>query len=185
MRSLYLLILLVGVASCAVPQQQGANCPASRRALAAARASAAAASPQVAAAPAPAAAVPRARPVAYALPLLNPAAVVQGAVHKVLPLVPSVPQGGRLTLSNFSYELADVEAIVTRYPDCALHPGIVPMTFKLPLNGSWVIRTPAGSDVCWRRQLVPRQEATAGAKPGWSAWNRDHTGAGQFIDSQL
>jgi hypothetical protein len=180
---------LAGLAACVAPLQQGANCPAARHALAASRTSAAAVPPPTPAAPAarPIAAVPPPRPavtVAY-VPLLNPATVVEGALHKVSPLVPLPPEGGRLTLSNFSYDLADVEAIVTRYPDCALHPGIVPMTFKLPLNSTWVIRAPAGADVCWRRQLVPQQEAAAGAKPGWSAWNRDHTGAGQFIDSQL
>ena len=25
--------------------------------------------------------------------------------------------------------------------------------FLLPLNGTWVADTPAGSDVCWRREL--------------------------------
>jgi hypothetical protein len=187
-RILFVSAALVGLAACAAPQQ-GANCPYARRALAAAHAPAAA-PPPPAAAPAAhpiAATAPPPRPlvaIAY-VPLLNPATVVEGALHKVSPLVPLPPQGGRLTLSNYSYRLADVEAILTRYPDCALHPGIVPMAFKLPLNSTWVIRTPAGSDVCWRRQLVPQQEAAAGARPGSSAWNRDHTAAGRFIESQL
>jgi hypothetical protein len=98
----------------------------------------------------------------------------------LLPAIPLPP--GRLTLSNYSFRLADVEAIVTPYPDCALHPGLVPMDFKLPLNGTWVIAAPPGMDVCWRRSLPPGD--TSGSQ-GWTDWNRDYTGMGRSIDATL
>ncbi len=133
-------------------------------------------------------------PVAEAPPTLAPAVVaapppppatvtlagMPDFVSLVLPRIPLPP--GRLTLSNYSFKLADVEAIVTSYPDCAVHPGIVPMDFKLPLNGTWVIATPPGTDVCWRRSLPP---TAATPKPVWTPWNRDYTGAGRVIDARL
>jgi hypothetical protein len=101
-------------------------------------------------------------------------------VSLVLPQIPLPP--GRLTLSNFSFRLADVEAIVTAYPDCSLHPGMVPTDFKLPLNSTWVITAPPGMDVCWRSSLPPTPEAP---KPVWTEWNRDYTGQGRSIDTRL
>jgi len=91
---------------------------------------------------------------------------------------------GRLTLSNFTYELADVEAVVTPYPDCGVHAGIVPMDFKLPLNSTWVIPASLGSDVCWRHHAPPSAGART-APPPWSDWNRAFTAAGSSVDSRL
>jgi hypothetical protein len=101
-------------------------------------------------------------------------------VSLFLPAIPLPP--GRLMLSNYSFALADVESIVTPYPDCAVHPGLVPVDFKLALNSTWVIPTPPGMDVCWRRSLPP---TAAAPTPVWTEWNRDYTGAGRAIDSRL
>jgi hypothetical protein len=109
----------------------------------------------------------------------------------ILPIAPpGPPPAGRLTLSNFSYDLADVQAILTRRPYCAIDAGGVPMDFKLPLNSTWIIPTPPGSDVCWRR-LLPGPpppgvaQATRPAMPIWQQWNRAYTATGRFIDAQL
>lgn len=124
-------------------------------------------------------------PVAEAPPPAPVATVAYPAgvpdfVALLLPAIPLPP--GRLTLSNYSFPLADVEAVITPYPDCALHPGIVPVDFKIPLNGTWVIPAAPGSDVCWRRSLPP---TAAAPKPVWTPWNRDYTGTGRAIDSRL
>ena len=132
--------------------------------------------PAVAVAPAPVVAAPAPTPVATVTYPVG----VPDVMAALLPAIPLPP--GRLTLSNFTFKLADVEAIVTPYPDCALHPGIVPMDFKVPLNGTWVITAPPGMDVCWRRALPPSPEAP---KPVWTDWNRDYTGMGRSIDSTL
>lgn len=139
--------------------------------------------------PLPTAEAPRPAPapaVAVAAPGRTPVATVTypaGVPDVMAALLPAIPlPPGRLTLSNYTFKLADVEAIVTLYPDCALHPGMVPMDFKLPLNSTWVITAPPGMDVCWRRALPPSPEAP---KPVWSDWNRDFTGQGRSIDSTL
>jgi len=80
---------------------------------------------------------------------------------------PALP---RLTLSNFSYDQAHVEATVTAVPDCAA--AAPTMEFDLAYNGTRVIEAPAGSDVCWRRAGSPR-------------WNRAFLSAGRSIDSRL
>ena len=94
--------------------------------------------------------------------------------------------GGRLTLSNFTFDLADVEAIVTPYADCAVHPGLVPLDFKLPMNATWLIPATAGADVCWRRAL-PLDAAHPGLATGkgWTQWNRVFTSSGRAIDARL
>lgn len=171
------VLLLVGTASCvAPPQQQGAYCPWARQTLASMFARGVAPAP-VAAAP-----VRPAPPVASA-PAPPPAAYRPA----VLPWpLSQTPGPGRLTLGNYTFRLADVEAVVTPYADCAFHPGLVARDFKLPLNGTWAIDTPPGSDVCWRRVAGPAQpgaaSVTAPASPGW---NRALTGAGRSIDAQL
>lgn len=120
--------------------------------------------------------VPAPRPAATAV---YPAGVPD-FISLLLPAIPLPP--GRLTLGNYRYALADVEAIVTAYPDCELHPDMVPIDFKLPLNATWVITAPPGMDVCWRRSLPPTAKAP---KPVWTPWNRDYTGTGRSIDSEL
>jgi hypothetical protein len=94
-----------------------------------------------------------------------------------IPPIPLPP--GRLTLSNYSFDRARVQALVTAYPDCAAHEGVVVTDFALPLNGTRVIEAAPGADVCWRREFPP------GSAPGWTEWNRDYTGTGRSIDAKL
>jgi hypothetical protein len=86
----------------------------------------------------------------------------------------------RLTLSNFTYDRAHVEAAIATSPDCdaAAAP---PVEFDLAYNGTRVITAPAGSDVCWRRDVAGQ----AGAGPQWSRWNRAYLSSGQSVDSRL
>jgi hypothetical protein len=92
---------------------------------------------------------------------------------------------GHLTLSNFAYDSAHVEAIVTPYPDCELHEGTASSHFLLPLNGTWAVDTPAGSDVCWRRELPSDTAADPLRAPRWTGWNRAYLSSGRLVDSQL
>ena len=55
------------------------------------------------------------------------------------------PLPGRLTLSNFTFEHARVEALITPYPDCAPREGTAASNFELPLNGTRVIEAAPGS----------------------------------------
>ncbi len=141
---------------------------------------------EVAPAPAPVVVEAAPAPVVVGTPPPPPSAIavafptLPDFVSVLLPSIPLPP--GRLTLSNFRFGLADVEAIVTPYPDCAIHPGIVPVDFKLPLNSTWVIPTQPGMDVCWRRSLPP---TAAAPTPVWTEWSRDYTGNGRVVDSQL
>lgn len=115
------------------------------------------------------------------------------------------PAPGRLTLSNFSFESARVEAVVTANNDCnARGAGIATSAFSLPLNGTRVIAAPPGADVCWRRELesgpeTPGAMSTAmstaastaastakpAAAPRWSPWNRAYLSVGGAVDAQL
>lgn len=84
---------------------------------------------------------------------------------------------GQLTLSNYRFERASVEAIVTPAADCAVvDPAVTATAFDLPFKGSRVIVAAPNADVCWRRQVAGGQ---------WGEWNRAFTGSGKFIDSQL
>lgn len=141
-------------------------------------------------APPPAVAVAAASP----LYLLDPVPFV-GAL--LSPLTGRHPVPGRLTLSNFTYDTAHVEAVATPYPDCAIRPGMTPADFTLPLNGTRVIAVPPGTDVCWRRELpttvaaegastdTPPPSPTPASPGGWAPWNRAFTSSGHLIDSQL
>jgi len=94
--------------------------------------------------------------------------------------VPGQLPGPRLTLSNFSYDRAHVEATVTANPDCGAD-AVSRVEFDLAYNGTRVIQPPAGDDVCWRRDT-----ATGGAAgPQWSRWNRAFLSAGRSVDSRL
>jgi hypothetical protein len=96
------------------------------------------------------------------------------------------PRPGRLTLSNFIYDLARVETFVTPYPDCELRVGLEMARFELPLNGTRVIDTPVGSDVCWRRVEPPlAEEAPPGAVRPPIPWNRAYTTSGRIVDTRL
>ena len=93
---------------------------------------------------------------------------------------------GRLTLSNYSFDNAHVQTVVTLYPDCAVHEGTLASEFTLPLNGTRIVETAPGSDVCWRRAVPPGQLAgPPPTEPGWSEWNRAYTSSGRPVDSRL
>jgi hypothetical protein len=94
--------------------------------------------------------------------------------------VPGQLPGPRLTLSNFSYDRAHVEATITANPDCGADT-VSQVEFDLAYNGTRVIQPPTGDDVCWRRD-VPTDGA---AGPQWSRWNRAFLSAGQSVDSRL
>lgn len=85
----------------------------------------------------------------------------------------------RLTLSNFAFDRAHVEAVVTTNPDCAARDSGVVATsdFALPLNGTRIIEAPPGADVCWHRE---RRDAS-----GWTPWNRAYLSTGRSIDARL
>ncbi len=143
----------------------------------------AAAPPPVALAPAP----PVARAAAPPPPPVVPVPVVL-AWNPLAWLFPAFapPVAGRLTLSNFTYDSAHVQALVTPYPDCQPQPGAAASDFALPLNGTRIIAPPPGADVCWRRALPAGQPQTATtAAPGWTDWSRVFTSSGRSIDSQL
>lgn len=98
--------------------------------------------------------------------------------------------GGRLTLNNFSYDEARVQVLLTDRPDCAVADAAAAAHFVMPLNATRIIPTPAGVDVCWRREVPPTASAQvargpAPALPGWADWNRSYTGSGRYIDARL
>ena len=154
------------------------------------------------AAPPPAATVvalpaPVVAPIAVVVPPpvpdAQPSAVTYDIYNNLSPLVWFEPfsvrlglQPGRLTLSNFRFDLVDVEAVITRSPDCAVLAGTAPIDFKLALNATWVVPAPPGADVCWRRQTKPPPIASAAAAAsGWTPWNRVYTSTGRSIDARL
>ena len=97
----------------------------------------------------------------------------------------AAPGSGRVTLSNFVYDRARVETFVTPFPDCELRVGMTATSFELPLNGTRVIDTPAGADVCWRRIEPPFAEATPPGVPLTPPWNRAFTASGRIVDTRL
>ena len=102
------------------------------------------------------------------------------------PLNPASP--GRLTLSNYSFENARVQAVVTGAPDCTAADASVISDFVLPLNGTRIIEGAPGTDVCWRRAIERGPEAApqaAAAAPMWTEWNRVFVSSGRSIDSRL
>jgi hypothetical protein len=132
--------------------------------------------PEIASPPPPvaAAAPPPATPASVlAFPFSWPFFVSGGFVPGQLP-------GPRLTLSNFSYDRARVEAAVTASSDCGADV-VSRVEFDLAYNGTRVIQPPAGDDVCWRRDTA----ADRAGVPQWSRWNRAFLSAGQSVDSRL
>ena len=101
------------------------------------------------------------------------------------PLLP-VPPPGRLTLSNFSFANAHVQAVMTGYPDCAVRERTATSDFVLPLNGTRIIETALGADVCWRREIEPgTAPGAAPSTPGWTEWNRAFVASRRSVDSRL
>jgi hypothetical protein len=99
---------------------------------------------------------------------------------------PGPPPPGRLTLNNFSFDHARVQAVITSYPDCAVHEGTATSDFVLPLNGTRVIEAAPGTDVCWRREIAPGTvQGVAPSTPGWTEWNRVFLSSAGVVDSRL
>jgi hypothetical protein len=101
-----------------------------------------------------------------------------------LTALPPTPRPGRLTLSNFAYDRARVEAMITPYPDCELREGMSTSNFEVPLNGTRVIDSPPGADVCWRRLEPPLAENPLPGAPRVTPWNRACV-SGRNVDSRL
>ena len=100
------------------------------------------------------------------------------------PLNPVPP--GRLTLSNYSFDSAHVQTVVTASPDCAAAEGTAPGDFVLPINGTRVIEAAPGSDVCWRRAIKPETApGAASSPPKWTEWKRAFLSSGRSVDAQL
>ena len=120
-------------------------------------------------------------------------AILVGAASCTLP----PPEPGRLTLSNFSFAGARVEAVVTANADCNPRTvGMVARAFVLPLNATRVIAAPPGADVCWRRELAAEPETpnltppavppgVPAGRPRWSGWNRAYLSLAPTVDAQL
>jgi hypothetical protein len=87
------------------------------------------------------------------------------------------PPPGQLTLSNYRFDHAAVQAVMAAGPDCTPADPAAPATaFDLPFKGARVLVASPNVDICWRRQVAGGQ---------WSDWNRAFTGSGRFIDTQL
>jgi len=141
--------------------------------------------------PAPAAAL-QAVPIAPPPPPPGPVAAFY-APNPWLWLFPAFafapePGPGRVTLNNFSFDGARVQAIVTPFPDCQERPGASLSEFEIPLNGTRIIDSPVGADVCWRRALPQGPSPTRPGVEivsGWTEWSRVFTSSGRSIDSRL
>ena len=96
------------------------------------------------------------------------------------------PPPGRLTLNNFSFDKARVQAVITPHPDCAQREGTATSDFVLALNGTRIIEAAPGSDVCWRRALEPpKGQEKPPSVPRWTEWNRAFVASGRSVDSRL
>ena len=184
MRRLLAVAVLLGAASCQAPVMPG---PETAMAPTAAPEPAVAepgpipltqTPPPIAAAPAPAAPVVPPPPPPVAVGEARLAAVPPPAFA----LFPRPATPGRLALSNFTYERATVETVITAAPDCETRdPNTVVTDIRLPLNATRTVVAPPGTDVCWRRQYEPSR----GEKPGWSDWNRAYLSIAGRVDAQL
>jgi hypothetical protein len=127
-------------------------------------------------------------PIALAVPAPPPVAVAAPAPFPFVPFAGlfGAPPPGRLTLSNFTFDNAHVEAVITGSPDCAVREGTATSDFVLPLNGTRIIQSMPGADICWRRAVEARSApGVAPSPPGWTEWNRAFLSSGHSIDSQL
>lgn len=88
-----------------------------------------------------------------------------------------VPPPGELTLSNYRFPMASVQAVMATGPECTPPSGAAPATaFELPFKGTHVLVAARDADVCWRMQLAGGQ---------WSDWNRAFTASGRHVDTRL
>jgi len=134
---------------------------------------------QLAAAPAP---PPQSPALALSVPTIG---LYLPPFTNILPSFVPEALPGRLTLNNFSFDRAQVEAVVTTSPVCNLRaPGEIESDFELPLNGTRIILAPPGSDVCWRRAVQPAPGPPT-ADSGWSDWNRAYVADGTAVNSKL
>jgi hypothetical protein len=93
------------------------------------------------------------------------------------PLAVWTPGPGQLTLSNYRFDHATIQAVATAAPDCAAaDPGAAGASFDLPFKGTHAIPAPPDADICWRAQV-------RGGR--WSDWNRAFTAAGRYVDTRL
>jgi hypothetical protein len=86
------------------------------------------------------------------------------------------PPPGQLTLSNYRFDHANIEAVVTAAPDCVAAPATPTSAFDLPFKGTRVIVAAPNADICWRREVTGGQ---------WTDWSRAFTASGRFIDARL
>lgn len=97
----------------------------------------------------------------------------------------AAPGPGRLTLNNFNFDRARIRAVATAAPDCYIHlPGEVETEFEVPLNGTRLMTSPPGADICWQRQLAegePPQVPTS----TWTDWNRAFVAHGTAVNSRM
>jgi hypothetical protein len=169
---LLIAALLGATASCAWPPAQSA-------------APVPAGPPPVAAAPPPLALLPP--PPAPAAPAPAVASTVDYVPFPVLVarLINAPPPSGRLTLHNFAFDSARVQAVITSAPDCVVRQGMVVTDFVLPLNSTRVISTPPGADICWRREMTAPAATGTAVGPSWTEWARVYTASGRYLDSRL
>jgi len=125
----------------------------------------------------PPAVMPAPPPVAVAVAAPPPPPPPAPVVFAPLAGLFGPPPSGRLTLSNFSFDTARIETVITGAPDCAAREGTTTSDFVLPLNGTRVIQSVPGADVCWRRAIEAGKNAGAPpSTPGWTEWNRAYSG---------
>jgi hypothetical protein len=86
------------------------------------------------------------------------------------------PPPGQLTLSNYRFGQAPIQAVVATGPDCAVDPSTPATNFVLLFKGTRVLVATPNADICWRRRLADGQ---------WTDWNRAFTASGRFIDAQI
>lgn len=199
MRILLVSVLLGLTAACAAPPAPPAAGGAAAPTAADIAAALGPAPPPEAARPVRPGAEPGLPPAPVAVappPPVAPAAPVIATVDYVpMPLVwfksvTAPAAGGRLTLSNFSFDAARVQAVLASGPDCTPREDAPAADFVLPLNATRILPAPPGADICWRRELPPTPDSAtapqaAPSVPGWAEWNRAYTASGRFLDSRL
>jgi hypothetical protein len=90
---------------------------------------------------------------------------------------------GTLLLSNPSFGLINVEAVITANPDCAARDDgyVSTMEFTMPNNSTKFIEAPPGADVCWRSDRNPGRPSPN----RWSRWDRAFLVPGKPVNATL